>query len=136
MPATGAAAVRAFWGLPFLDLEGVPAAARCRDVRVVDRETGLKALHPIDLRACQVRRAERVDHDVDAVHVELVVALGRSPIEAERVLEAGAAAALNGDPQNPASPSGSSDISSRILSAALAVSVTRVGCSTVATVAS
>src|SRR5205814_8812355 len=98
--AARAATSSAFWGLPFLDLEGVPAAARCGDVGIVDREAGLKALHPIDLRACQVRRAERVDHDVDAVHVELVVALGRSPIEAERVLEAGAAAALNGDPQN------------------------------------
>src|SRR5512133_1242021 len=100
MPATGAAAVRAFWGLPFLDLEGVPATARRGDVRVVDREAGLEALDPIDLRACQVRRAERVDYDVDAVHVELVVALGRPAVEAERVLEAGAAATLNGDPQN------------------------------------
>src|SRR5436305_15079688 len=98
MPATGAAAVRVFWGLPFLDLEGVPAAARCRDVRVVDRETGLKAFHPIDLRTGQVRRAERVDHDVNAVHVQLVVALGRSPIEPERVPAAGPAAARTAHP--------------------------------------
>src|SRR5512138_2937211 len=100
MPATGAAAGRAFRRLPFLDLEGVPAAARRGDVRVVDCEAGLKAVDPVDLGARQVRRAERIDNHVDAVHVQLVVALRRSAVEAERVLEAGAAAALNGDAQN------------------------------------
>src|SRR5437899_7739883 len=45
-------------------------------------------------------RAERVDHDGDAVALELVVAILRAAIEAERVLEARAASALDGDPQN------------------------------------
>src|SRR5215204_6334396 len=42
----------------------------------------------------------RIDYDVDAVQRELVVALLRAAIEAERVLEARAAAALDGDAQN------------------------------------
>ena len=45
----------------------------------------------------EVRRAERVDDDADAVHLDLVVAVLRAAVEAERVLEARAAAALNRD---------------------------------------
>ena len=55
------------------DLEAVPATARGRDVRVLDLETGLlEALQEVDRRALQVRRAERVDDDLDAVELELV----------------------------------------------------------------
>src|SRR4051794_13855901 len=62
----------------FLHLEGVPAAARRADVRVVDLEAGLlEAVDEVDGRALQVRRAERVDDDGDAVHLDLVVALLR-----------------------------------------------------------
>ena len=57
------------------DLEAVPAAAGARDVRVLDLEPGLlEALDEVDRRALQVRRAERVDDDLDAVELELVVA--------------------------------------------------------------
>ncbi len=45
-------------------------------------------------------RAVRVDDDADAVQLELVVALLGAAVEAERVLEAGAPAALDGDAQN------------------------------------
>src|SRR5919204_5222598 len=86
--------------LALLHLEGVAAAARGGDVRVVDREAALKAVDPVDLGAGQVRGAERVDDDRDAFADELVVALLRAAIEAERVLEAGAAAALNGDAED------------------------------------
>src|SRR5919204_1585815 len=86
--------------LALLHLEGVTAAARGGDVRVVDREAGLQALDPVDLGAGEVGRAERVDYDRHAVAVELVVAFLRAAVEAERVLEAGAAAALDGDPQD------------------------------------
>src|SRR3954447_4112653 len=81
-------------------LEGVAASTCCRDVRVVDREPCLEALDPVDLGAGEVGRAERIDDDVDAVDGELVVSLGRAPVEAERILEAGAAATLNGDPKH------------------------------------
>ena len=61
---------------------------------------GLEALDPVDLGAGQVGSAERVDDDGDAVALELVVALLGAPVEAERVLEARAAAALDGDAQD------------------------------------
>src|SRR5215468_10162539 len=98
--AAGSAAGRALGRFSLFHLEGVPAAARRGDVRVVDRKAGLEALDPVDLGACQVRRAERVDDDVNTVDVQLIVALGRPAVEAECVLEAGAAAALNGDAQD------------------------------------
>ena len=41
-----------------------------------------------------------IDDDADAVQLELVVALLGAAVEAERVLEAGAAAALHGDAEN------------------------------------
>jgi hypothetical protein len=78
----------------------VAAAARGGDVRVVDREPGLEPFDPVDLGPGEVRRAERVDDDRHAGADELVVALLRAAIETERVLEARAAAALDGDPQD------------------------------------
>src|SRR5262245_66387991 len=90
--ATGAAGGHLALGALF-DLERVAAAARRGHVRVVDREPALETLDEVDLRALQVRRAERVDDDRDAERVDLVVAFLSTCVEAERVLEAGAAAA-------------------------------------------
>src|SRR5438046_9978251 len=98
---TGAATVCGALGRGALfHLEGVAAAARSGDVRVVDGEARLQALDPVDLGAGEVGGAERVDHDGDAVALELVVALLRAAVEAERVLEARAATALDRDPQD------------------------------------
>src|SRR5918997_4952486 len=84
-----------------LRLEGRPAAARGLDVRVVDREARAhERVHVVDLRARQVRGAERVDDDADAVHLDLVVAVLRAAVEPEGVLEARAAAALDRDPED------------------------------------
>src|ERR1041385_3023788 len=78
-------------------LERVAAAARSDGVRVLDLEPGLlDRLEVVDLRAHQVRSAEGIDHDLDALAVALVVAAG----EAEAILEARAAAALDRDPQD------------------------------------
>src|SRR5262249_21334408 len=98
---TAAAGVtRSGWIVALLHLEGVAAAARRGDVRVVDREPGLEAVDPVDLGAGPVRRAVRVDDDGDAVRIGLAVALLRTPIEPERVLEAGATAALHGQAEH------------------------------------
>src|SRR5215207_9814689 len=75
--AGAAAAVRVRVAGLVLDLERVPAAAPRGRVRVVDREPAL-----------------------EAVRLELVVALHRAAVEAERVLETGAPAALDGDAKN------------------------------------
>src|SRR5262249_14551740 len=96
----GAAARSALGRLALFHLEGVAAAARAGDVRVVDREAGLQALDPVDLGAGQVGRAERVDDHRHAVARELVVPVLGAAVEAERVLEAGAAAALNRDAEH------------------------------------
>src|SRR3954468_12814205 len=77
-------------------LEGVTAAAGCDRVRVVDLEPGLlDRLEVVDAAPAQVRGAERIDHNRDALALELVVALLGAAVEAEAVLEAGAAAALD-----------------------------------------
>src|SRR6476469_4399460 len=94
---TGAATRAARLGgvLALFHLEGVAAAAPGADVRVVDREARLEPVEPVDLGAGDVGRAERVDDDADALAGDFVVALLRAAVEAERGLEAGAAAALN-----------------------------------------
>src|SRR5205823_2605453 len=97
---TAAATRGVLGGLALFHLEGVAAAARGGDVRVVDGEARLEALDPIDLGAGQVGRAERIDDDRHALARKLVVALLRAAVEAERVLEPGAAAALDGDAQD------------------------------------
>src|SRR5262245_46221484 len=76
------------------------AAARRGHVRVIDREPALETLDEVDLRALQVRSAEGVDDDGNAERVELMIALLRTGVETERVLEARAAAALNRDAQH------------------------------------
>src|SRR5438876_6981064 len=82
-------------------LERVPAAARRDGVRVVDREPGrLDRVDVVDLRALQIRRAEGIDDNGDAVLLELEVTLGCAAVEAEPVLETGAAAALDRDAQH------------------------------------
>src|ERR1041385_1264463 len=82
-------------------LERVAAAARSDGVRVLDLEPGLlDRLEVVDLRAHQVRSAEGIDHDLDALAVELVVALLGAAVEAEAILEARAAAALDRDPKD------------------------------------
>src|SRR5579862_3072497 len=82
-------------------LEAVTAAAGPGGVRVVDLEPRLlDRLQIVDLRALQVRRAERVDDHAHAVRFGLEVALARAAIEAQRVFEAAAAAATNRNPQD------------------------------------
>src|SRR4029453_848519 len=95
--APAAAGLRVGGGL-VLHLEGVAAPARRDRLRVVDLEAGLgEPVEPVDGRAGEVRRAERVEDDPDAVQLELVVAFEGAAVEPESVLEARAAAALNGD---------------------------------------
>src|SRR5262245_25947710 len=86
------------WSVVF-DLEGGPAAAGGDDVRVVDLEPGaLEAFDVVDLGAEDELHADLVDDDGDPVDLEdVVVVLGA--VEGERVLEAGASTAANGDPE-------------------------------------
>ena len=80
-------------------LEGGAAAAGGDDIRVVHLEAGaLEALDVVDLRAEDELHAGLVDDHRNAVDLEDVVVLLR-PIEGERVLEAGAAAAADRDAQ-------------------------------------
>src|SRR5947209_16659495 len=84
-------------------LERMAAAARRDGVRIVDREPcRLDRVDVVDLRALQVRRAEGIDDDGDAVLLELEVALGCTAVEPESVLETGAAATLDRDAQHRA----------------------------------
>ena len=99
--AAATAAADARVGVALFHLEGVATAARGARVRVVDREArSLDGVDIVDLGSLQIGRAERVDHDLDAVQLELEIALGRAAVEPEPVLEAGAAAALDRDTQN------------------------------------
>ena len=67
-------------------------------VRVVDREAcPHQGVYEVDLGADEVRRAEGIDRDADVVHLDLVVPVLGATVEVERVLEAGAAAARDGD---------------------------------------
>src|SRR6266487_3092145 len=94
--AAGAAAADLGRVCVFGDLERVAAAARSGGVRVVDLEAGLlDRLEVVDPRSAQIGRAERIDHDRHALALEHLVALLGAPVEAEPVLEAGAAAALD-----------------------------------------
>src|SRR3954471_23332521 len=93
-----AAAARGVRGFALGHLERRAAAARGDGVRVVDLEARLlDRLQVVDARALQVRRAERIDDDADALALVLVIALDRAAVEAEPVLEAGAAAAFDRD---------------------------------------
>ena len=76
MRAAGAAAVGVRVGLGTLfHPEGVAAAAGGGGVRVVDREAGrLDRVDVVDLGAFQVGSAGRVDDDLDAMGLDLVVA--------------------------------------------------------------
>src|SRR6059036_3537475 len=94
--AAGAAARGALGRLALGDLEAGAATAGGDRVRVLDLEAGLlDRLQVVDGGAAQVRGRERVDDEPHAVELELVVALGGPTVEAERVLEAAAAAALD-----------------------------------------
>ncbi len=86
-----------FGGVFLFHLERGATTAGRDDVRVVDLEPGaLEAFDVVDLRAEDELHADLVDDDGDAVDLEdVVVVLGA--IEGERVLEAGATAAANGD---------------------------------------
>src|SRR5207253_6336045 len=91
--ATRAAAGCVLGRLALGHLERVAAAARGDGVRVLDLEPGLlDPLEVVDPGTEEVRRAEGVDDDHDALALELVVALLGAAVEAEAVLEAGAAA--------------------------------------------
>ena len=98
------------------DLERVAAATRSGDVRIVDREAALQAFDEVDLGAL-AHGAVGVDDDSDSLQLELVVAFHRAPVEAERVLEARTAAALDGNADDRRLPAGSSAISSVIFEA-------------------
>src|ERR1700741_3602601 len=99
--AAGAATRGVLGRLALGHLERVAAAARRDGVRVLDLEPGfLDRLEVVDPSAEQVRRAEGVDDDGDALALELVVGLLGAAVEAEAVLEAGAAAALDRDAQH------------------------------------
>src|SRR2546422_10867101 len=99
MPAAGAAARsgRVFRCSALVHLERVPASTGRRHVRVVDREAALQALDEVDLGSLEIRRAERVDRDRNAVGLDLEVALLGTRVEAEGVFKARAASALHGD---------------------------------------
>src|SRR5205823_2185332 len=104
-PLVGAAAAAAARGVlgrfALGHLERRAASARGDRVRVVDLEAGLlDRLQVVDGRAAQVRGAEGIDDDADTLALVLDVALLGAAVEAEPVLEAGAAAALDRDPQN------------------------------------
>src|SRR5215203_3492539 len=82
-------------------LEGVPAPTRRGSVRMVDLEARrLQPREEVDRGALQIRDAEGIDDHVDTLDHELGVALCRLRVEAEAVLEAGAAAALDRDAQH------------------------------------
>src|SRR5262249_31210461 len=99
--AARAATSGVFGRLALSHLERVPAAAGRTDVRVVDLEARLlQAVQEVDRRTLEIRSAVRIDHDLDAMQVQLVVAFLRPAVESERVFEAGAAATLDGDAQN------------------------------------
>src|SRR3954471_5435456 len=94
--AAGAAAADLAGIRLIFHLEGVAAAAARDGVRVVDLEAGLlDRLEIVDPRTRQVRGAEGIDDDTNALTLELVVALLGAAVEAEAVLESGAAAALD-----------------------------------------
>ena len=86
-------------GSVLFHLERGAATAGRDDVRVVDLEPGaLQAFDVVDLGAEDELHADLVDDDGDAVDLEdVVVVLGA--VEGERVLEARAAAAADGDAQ-------------------------------------
>jgi len=86
-------------GSVLFHLEGGAAAAGGDDVRVVDLKAGaLEAFDVVDLGAEDELHADLVDDDRDAVDLEYVVVL-LGAVEGEGVLEAGAAAAADGNPQ-------------------------------------
>ncbi len=81
-------------------LEARAAAAGGDRVRVVDREALThQPVDEVDLGAAQIRQAEAIDDDLDAVLVDDLVARLGLAVEAERVLQARATAALHGHPQ-------------------------------------
>src|SRR6185312_2191152 len=99
--ATGTAATDVGVGFTLFHLEGVTTAARRAGIRIVDREAGrLDRIDVVDLGALEVRSAERIHDDLDAVHLELEVAFGCTTVETEPVLEPRTTAALNGDAED------------------------------------
>jgi anhydro-N-acetylmuramic acid kinase len=94
---TGAAGPRV---LGALDGEARTTPARGRGVRVLDHElSALQVVLVIDLGACQVLQAHRVDQQRDAVLVHLRVVFVDDFIKGETVLEARATATLHKHPQ-------------------------------------
>src|SRR5260221_3756836 len=85
------------------DREGVAAAAGRGGVRVLDLEGGAHhVLDEIDLGAVEEVERGVVDDDLHAVALEHDIAVLARVVEAEAVLEAGAAAAGHGDAQEGA----------------------------------
>src|SRR5467141_2858654 len=79
-------------------VERVAARARVHRVRVVDREAGPhEAVHVVDLAAPDVRGAEVVDHDLDAVLVDGDVFGTSHVVESHAVLHPRTAAAAHED---------------------------------------
>src|SRR5579883_1549989 len=74
--------------------DGGAAAAGAFGVRVVELEPGpVQPLDVVDLRTLEVLEAQRIDVELDAVRLELLVELADLVLEVEIVGEAGAAAA-------------------------------------------
>src|SRR5262249_33413889 len=85
------------------DRERVAAAAGRGGVRVLDLERGAHhVLDEVDLGAGEEVERDLVNDDLDAVAREDDIALLPRVVEAEAVLEAGAAAARDGDAQERA----------------------------------
>ena len=81
-------------------LEARAAAAGRDRIRIVDRETLThEAVDEVDLGAAQVRQAEAIDDDLDAVLIDDLVSRLGLAVEAERVLQARATAALHRHPK-------------------------------------
>ena len=113
--------------LALFDLERVAAATGRGGVGVRDLEPGLgDRVEEVDLGALEIRRAEGIHDNRDAVGLELVVALLQAAVEAERVLEPEQPPPCTATRRTFASPSGSSSWSSLIFAAAASVRETRV----------
>src|SRR6476646_8658201 len=97
--AAAAAGLRAVRALdPVLRLEGRVAPAARGDVPGLEPEAGAdQAVAVVDRRAGQVAQADRIDYHAHAVALDLEVIWLGARVEADRVLESGAAAALDGD---------------------------------------
>src|SRR5439155_16397049 len=87
----------------FSDRKARPAAARRGGIRIDHAERGAdQIVDEIDLRTCEERHRGRIDQYHRALARDHQIVLGLVVVDVELVLEAGAAAALDGDAQHGA----------------------------------